>query len=131
MLTHRNFIANCEQLSIMPGYDPRPEDDRTLLVLPLFHIYAIERGHELEELRARGNAGCWSRASRADPLSLEAIQRHRCTVFLGRAADVRGLGQHRRGSGDYDLSSLRLRQLGRGGDGGGSVRRPYRGGDRG
>ena len=43
MLTHRNFIANCRQLDQI-GTMQVDESDKTLLVLPLFHIFAMNVG---------------------------------------------------------------------------------------
>lgn len=40
MLTHANLVANAEQiLECMP--DPRPGEERTLAVLPLFHVFGM------------------------------------------------------------------------------------------
>jgi long-chain acyl-CoA synthetase len=79
MLTHRNFIANCEQCSDLPGYRAT-EDDSTLLVLPLFHIYAMNVGMNAT-LRVGGTIILMTRF---EPVPvLEAIQKHCPTFFYG------------------------------------------------
>ncbi|HWE61131.1 MAG TPA: long-chain fatty acid--CoA ligase [Chloroflexota bacterium] len=101
MLTHRNFIANCEQLdSLKIASQP---SDRVLLVLPLFHIYAMNVGM---------NAALRQGATivlmvRFEPIPvLEAIQQHRCTIFLG-APPMFVAWVHLPEIDRYDLSSLR------------------------
>jgi long-chain acyl-CoA synthetase len=90
MLTHRNFIANCEQLDRMErGY--AKESDVLLLVLPLFHIYAMNFAMNAY-LRA-GATVVLVRRFDALPV-LEQIQKHRCTMFPGAPPDVHHLGEH-------------------------------------
>jgi long-chain acyl-CoA synthetase len=102
MLTHRNFIANCEQCSSLPGYEAT-EHDSTLLVLPLFHIYAMNVGMNVT-FRVGGTVIL---LVRFEPVPvLEALQRYHSTFFYGAPpmyvawANMPGLEQ-------YDLSSLR------------------------
>ena len=103
MLTHRNFIANCEQCGNIPGYG-FTEDDSTLLVLPLFHIYAMNVGM---------NASFWNGGSiilmpRFEPIPvLEAIQKHRPTFFYG-APPMYVAWINTPGIEGYDLSSIRF-----------------------
>src|SRR5579875_3459499 len=103
MLTHRNFIANCEQLDAIPEHASRA-DDRVLLVLPLFHIYAMNVG-----MNAALRAGATTVLMvRFEPLPvLAAIQQHRCTIFLG-APPMYVAWVNTPQLGDYDLSSLRI-----------------------
>lgn len=102
MLTHRNLLANCEQCMAVPTIAPRPEDV-LWLALPLFHIYAMNVGMNLGVM----NSVTMVLIERFEPLpSLEAIQKHRCTLMLGAPpmfvawAQVPNIR-------DYDLSSLR------------------------
>jgi long-chain acyl-CoA synthetase len=102
MLTHRNLIGNCEQCSAVERISARP-DDVVWLALPLFHIYAMNVGMNLT-VRAGGTMVLIERFEPAS--SLEAIQKHHCTVLYGAPpmfvawAQVPNLR-------DYDLSSLR------------------------
>ena len=103
MLTHRNFIANCEQFGSMRGFE-FTENDVTLLVLPLFHIYAMNVG-----LNAAMRLGSTAVLMiRFEPLPvLETIQKHRATIFLG-APPMFIAWVNTPGIGGYDLSSLRI-----------------------
>lgn len=103
MLTHRNFIANCEQIGQIERHSVRP-DDRLLLVLPLFHIYAMNVG-----MNAALRAGATIiLMTRFEPVPvLEAIQRHRCTIFLG-APPMYVAWVNLPTLETYDLSSLRV-----------------------
>jgi long-chain acyl-CoA synthetase len=103
MLTHRNLIANLEQMSEVPLL-AAAESDVVLLVLPLFHIYALNVILGLT-LRAGATAVL---QERFDPVaSLDAIERHRVTVLFGAppmfVAWLSTPAVHTR-----DLSSVRL-----------------------
>ncbi len=103
MLTHRNFIANCEQMSSLEQFKPDP-DDITLLVLPLFHIYGMNCGMNVG-LRA---GGAIALIPRFEPIPvLEAIQALRATIFLG-APPMFIAWVNTPGLESYDLSSLRI-----------------------
>lgn len=103
MLTHRNFIANCEQISRIELHAARP-DDRLLLVLPLFHIFAMNVGMNAA-LRAGATIVLMTRF---EPVAvLETIQRHRCTIFLG-APPMYVAWVNLPDLEKYDLSSLRV-----------------------
>ncbi len=103
MLTHRNFIANCEQIARMERVK-FGLDDRLLLVLPLFHIYAMNVGMNAC-LRAGGSFVLVVRFE-PEPV-LEQIQTHRCTIFLG--APPMFIAWVNSGLlSAYDLSTLRV-----------------------
>lgn len=103
MLTHRNFIANCEQIGQIERHTVRP-DDRLLLVLPLFHIFAMNVGMNAA-LRAGATIVLMTRF---EPIPvLEALQRHRCTIFLG-APPMYVAWVNLPNLETYDLSSLRV-----------------------
>lgn len=79
MLSHRALLANLEQLSAI---DPAvlTADDVVLLVLPLFHIYALNPG--LGMAAFHGATGVL--AERFDPYeTLEVISRHAVTRVIG------------------------------------------------
>jgi len=103
MLTHRNFIANCEQIERMERVKFGP-DDRLLLVLPLFHIYAMNVGMN-SCLRSGGTFVLVPRFE-AEPV-LRQIQQHRCTIFLG-APPMFVAWVNSGLLPVYDLSSLRV-----------------------
>jgi len=103
MLTHRNFIANCEQFSRTERGCAK-ESDVLLLVLPLFHIYAMNFG--MNAYLRMGATIVLVR--RFDALQvLEQIQKHRCGAFLG-APPMYITWVNTPALGDYDLSSLRF-----------------------
>ncbi|HKT39266.1 MAG TPA: long-chain fatty acid--CoA ligase [Ktedonobacterales bacterium] len=102
MLSHRNLLANCEQCMMLPAIAVRP-DDVVWLALPLFHIYAMNVGMNLSVM----NGGTMVLIERFEPASsLDAIQKHKCTVLYGAPPMFVAWSQipniH-----DYDLTSLR------------------------
>jgi long-chain acyl-CoA synthetase len=102
MLTHRNFIANCEQLDRTERGCAK-DSDVLLLVLPLFHIYAMNCGMNAF-LRAGATIVL---LRRFDTLQvLEQIQKHRCTLFHG-APPMYIAWVNTPTLGDHDLSSMR------------------------
>jgi long-chain acyl-CoA synthetase len=79
MLTHRNFISNCEQLDRTERGCAK-SSDVLLLVLPLFHIYAMNCAMNAF-LRAGATIVL---VRRFDPIPvLEQLQKHRCNLFQG------------------------------------------------
>jgi len=103
MLTHRNFIANCEQFGSIKGVEHRA-DDITLLVLPLFHIYGMNVGMNAT-LRV---GGAIVLIPRFEPVPiLEAIGHQHATIFLG-APPMFIAWVNTPGLETYDLSSLRI-----------------------
>jgi long-chain acyl-CoA synthetase len=107
MLTHRNFIANCEQFGAMSGFE-FSEDDVCLLVLPLFHIYGMNVGMNAT-LRLGGTIALMPRF---EPVpTLEAIQKYKATIFLG-APPMYVAWANMPGLENYDLSSLRIANSG-------------------
>ncbi len=103
MLTHRNFIANLEQINCMQNLDIRA-DDVLLLVLPLFHIFAMNVGMN-SVLRMGGTMDLVVRFEAAPVLA--EIQKNRCSIFLG-APPMFVAWVNLPELGDYDLSSLRI-----------------------
>jgi len=103
MLTHRNFIVNCEQNERIERVKFGP-DDRLLLVLPLFHIYAMNVGMNLC-LRSGGTFVLVTRFE-TEPV-LQQIQTYRCSIFLG-APPMYVAWVNSGLLPAYDLSSLRM-----------------------
>jgi long-chain acyl-CoA synthetase len=103
MLTHRNFISNCEQLDRTERCHAK-RSDVLLLVLPLFHIYAMNCAMN-SFLRAGATIVL---IRRFDPIPvLEQIQKHRCNFFHG-APPMYITWVNTPTLGDYDLSSMRM-----------------------
>ncbi|MFB6169550.1 MAG: class I adenylate-forming enzyme family protein [Haloarculaceae archaeon] len=101
LLSHRNLLSCVEALSGAVGVDP---DDSMVLVLPFFHIYALNgiMGSYLY-------AGATLHLSiEPDPVPLlEAITERRPTKFAGVPAMFTGMYRAYREDPDaYDLSSL-------------------------
>ena len=79
MLTHGNLLANIEQMHRVPALT-EAETDVVLLVLPMFHIYALNVSLGLT-FRVGATAVL---QERFDPVaSLDAIERHGVTVIFG------------------------------------------------
>jgi long-chain acyl-CoA synthetase len=107
MLTHRNLIANCEQVAAIERHRFSTED-RMLLVLPLFHIYAMNVG--LNGMMRIG--GTIVLMVRFEPAAVvEAIQSYKCTIFLG-APPIYVAWVNMPNLSHYDLSSLRIANSG-------------------
>ena len=79
MLTHRNLLANLDQMEAVPML-AEAEQDVVLLVLPLFHIYAL---NVILGLTVKSGATAVL-VERFDPEeSLRLVERHGCTVLFG------------------------------------------------
>lgn len=102
MLTHRNFIANNEQMDLVERVKAH-SSDILLLVLPLFHIYAMNCGMN-GFLRAGATIVL---IPRFEPTQvLEQMQKHRCTFFHA-APPMYVAWANLPTLGDYDLSRVR------------------------
>jgi long-chain acyl-CoA synthetase len=102
MLTHRNFIANCEQFDRIERAQAR-SSDVVLIVLPLFHIYAMNCAMN-GFLRLGATIVL---IPRFEPiLVLEQLQKYRCTYFHG-APPMYVAWVNTPTLCDYDLSSVR------------------------
>lgn len=101
-LTHRAVSVNVSQReALLPT---EPDAERILAVTPLFHVYAVSMGLYLS-VYCRGELVIVPRY-RPDR-ALEAIERHRITLFSGSPTIFIGLMGHERFP-DTDLRSLRL-----------------------
>lgn len=80
MLTHRALLANLEQLSALQDPAPMLEDDVALIVLPMFHIYALNAGLGL----VAKHAATAVLADRFDPkTALDLVRDHQVTNIAG------------------------------------------------
>jgi len=79
MLSHRNFLANCEQCDDLPRCAAR-EEDRALVVLPLFHIYGMNVCMTAM-LRIGATMVLIPRFEATAVLA--QMQKHRCTALYG------------------------------------------------
>jgi long-chain acyl-CoA synthetase len=78
MLSHANLMAN--SAAVMQALGLRPEADRILVVLPMFHAFAATVGMLTPMLHGMGLVI----AERFEPGLVSAlVERHRATVFLG------------------------------------------------
>jgi long-chain acyl-CoA synthetase len=102
MLTHRNFLSNCEQMD-RTDRGRAERSDVLLLVLPLFHIYAMNCAMNAY-LRAGATIVLVRRFNPV--LVLEQIQKHRCNLFHG-APPMYIAWVNTPTLRDYDLSCLR------------------------
>jgi long-chain acyl-CoA synthetase len=101
MLSHRNLVANLDQISAVPALR-EAERDVVLLVLPLFHIYAL---NVILGITLREGATAVL-AERFDPAgTLELIRRHRVTVLFGAPPMYAAWMALQ---GEPDLSSVRI-----------------------
>jgi long-chain acyl-CoA synthetase len=103
MLSHANLLANLEQMSGVPML-AEAESDVVLLVLPLFHIYAL---NVILGLTVKVGATALLMERFDAGQSLGAMERHKVTVLFGAPpmfiAWVNTPGVER-----YDLSRVRL-----------------------
>lgn len=103
VLTHGNMSANLDQMGRVPQL-AETESDVVLLVLPLFHIYAL---NVILGLTARAGATAVLQ-ERFDPAaSLDAVEKHRVTILFG-APPMFIAWLSTPGVEDRDLSSVRL-----------------------
>jgi len=103
MLSHHNFLANAAQVARVEGLRVE-SSDTVLLVLPLFHIFAMNVGMNMT-LRVGGTIDLMVRF---EPVAvLEEIQRHKASVFLG-APPMFVSFVNLPDLTSYDVSSLRL-----------------------
>lgn len=103
MLTHGNLTANLDQMSKVPLL-AEAEGDIALLVLPLFHIYAL---NAILGLTLQVGATALL-IERFDPqASLDALEKHRATIMFG-APPMFVAWLNTPGAETRDLSSVRL-----------------------
>jgi long-chain acyl-CoA synthetase len=102
MLTHRNFISNCEQLTAVPRI-PSSSDEIVWVGLPLFHIYAMTTAMSLPLM----TGATMALMERFEPAAaLEMIQKQHVTSVPG-APPMYIAWTALPNVGSYDLSSLR------------------------
>ena len=101
LLSHRNLTANCKQVSQALHFDER---DNFLCVLPLFHSFA---GTVCQNTPLYCRSAMTIMEMFHPARVLEAIERHRITIFAAVPAMYAALLQHPM-EREYDLSSLRV-----------------------
>ncbi len=101
MLTHRNLVANAEQVAV---WFPEAEEFPVVLgALPFFHIYGLTVDLDYAMLRA----GTLILLPRFDPHQVfEAIAKHRPSLFPGAPIMYQTLANHP-DAGKFDLHSIR------------------------
>jgi long-chain acyl-CoA synthetase len=102
LLSHRNFVANIEQMQCVEKAAQKP-GDRTVLVLPLFHIFGMNIG--LNWTLAAGGTAILIERFVPEPVA-QAVQQYGCTLFLG-APPMYVAWIHLPNLTDYDFSSIR------------------------
>jgi long-chain acyl-CoA synthetase len=104
MLTHGNLTANLDQLEAVPSLAARP-GDVVLVVLPLFHSYALNTALNLA---IRGGATSLL-VERFDPgETLDLIHRHGVTVVVGAPPMYAAWLAAAEADHSADLSTVRL-----------------------
>lgn len=103
MLTHGNLLSNLVQMESVERLTEGP-DDVVLLVLPMFHIYALNVGLGFT-LKVGATALLLERFDAAG--SIDQIEKHGVTVLLG-APPIFMAWLATPGIEDRDLSSVRL-----------------------
>ncbi|WP_274654986.1 long-chain-fatty-acid--CoA ligase [Paenibacillus humicola] len=103
MLTHRNLVANAAQIAAW-CYRLKDGSERFLAALPLFHVYGLTALMNLSVMRA----GMLILLPRFEaPAVLDAIRRHRPTVFPGAPTMYIAL-MNQELDGKIDLSSIEV-----------------------
>lgn len=104
VLTHRNLVANVQQLDVHGRENPLTEKDKILIVIPLFHIYG---------LTCAMNLGIWLGAEsillpRFETLEvLQTIKKHRPTYFPGVPTMYIALNAYP-GAEQYGIDAIRI-----------------------
>jgi long-chain acyl-CoA synthetase len=101
LLSHRNLLANCNQIRDALHFD---EKDNFLCVLPLFHSFAAT-------VCQNASLFCGSRTTLLEQFQparvLEAVEKYRVTIFAGVPAMFGALLQFPTDK-EYDFASVRL-----------------------
>lgn len=104
MVTHANVLAVLDSTRDLPGIPPALEEDTLLVVLPLFHAYALN----LCINRAFLGVSKMVLVTRFDAAKvMEAMQRHQVTIFYG-APPMYFAFVNTPGLEKYDVSCLRM-----------------------
>jgi hypothetical protein len=103
MLTHRNLVANCQQMSCDPNASP---DGPAACLLPMFHV--TKRRREKRKREEKEREGEREEGERGGP----EMARGRDEQIRERARDGKGLQEKRESKGDEpDRFSLSLFSL--------------------
>jgi long-chain acyl-CoA synthetase len=104
MVTHANVLAVLDNTRELPGGGVARQDDSIVIVLPLFHAYALNL--VLNRTFLAGARGLLVHRFDAERI-MALIEEHRATVFYGAPPMYFAL-VNTAGLDHYDLSSLRL-----------------------
>lgn len=100
-LTHRNLVANIEQIRVwLPG--ERDREEVCLLAIPCFHVYGMTVGMNQSVFKAQTMV--LHPRFEVEPI-LGSIERHRPTQFPGVQMFYQAISSHPK-AGRYDLSSI-------------------------
>src|SRR5262249_44843743 len=103
MLTHFNLFANTAQAAIWRSYVKSKEGERTLLVIPLFHVYGLTVGMMIAAL----DGSTLILIPKYDvELVVDAFERYRPTTFPGVPTLYVSLLNHPRAA-EIDFSSVK------------------------
>ncbi|WP_018133308.1 long-chain-fatty-acid--CoA ligase [Effusibacillus pohliae] len=104
MLTHRNLVANVQQINAHTSEEPLTEGDKILTVIPLFHVYGMTCAMNLGILTGTNVI----LLPRFDPLEvLQTIKQHRPTYFPGVPTMYVALNSYP-GSEHYGIDAIRI-----------------------
>jgi long-chain acyl-CoA synthetase len=104
MLTHRNLVANVQQINEHTSEDPLSEGDKILTVIPLFHVYGMTCAMNLGILTGTNVI----LLPRFEPLEvLQTIQQHRPTYFPGVPTMYIALNSYP-GAEQYGIDAIRV-----------------------
>ncbi|SFJ54636.1 long-chain-fatty-acid--CoA ligase [Thermoflavimicrobium dichotomicum] len=104
MLTHRNLVANVQQINEHASEDPFSEGDKILTVIPLFHVYGMTCAMNLGILIGINVI----LLPRFEPLEvLQAIQQHQPTYFPGVPTMYVALNSYP-GAEQYGINAIRV-----------------------
>ena len=103
MVSHNNILAVLDNTLDLPGGIQGQEDDATLLVLPLFHAYALDLGIT----RTFQSVQSMVLMNRFDAEKVfQLIEKYKCTIFYG-APPMYFAFVNTPGLDKYDMTSLR------------------------
>ncbi|NGQ95801.1 long-chain fatty acid--CoA ligase [Brevibacillus sp. SYP-B805] len=104
MLTHRNLVANVQQINAHASEDPLTAGDKILTVIPLFHVYGMNCAMNLGVLTATTVI----LLPRFDVLEvLQTIKEHRPTYFPGVPTMYVALNAYP-GAEQYGIDAIRI-----------------------
>jgi long-chain acyl-CoA synthetase len=92
MLSHRNLLANLEQLEVGQGYMLKKKEEIFITALPLYHIYALT--YNCFHVINQGGKSVLITNPRDMKAFLKELTRHKFTNFAGINTLYNGMMQH-------------------------------------